>query len=186
MGALGGIFFDRDGTLCENGSGYLGDPEKIILVESAAQVLAAMGRAGYLLFLITNQSGVGRGYFPAGAAHRCNQRLKELLGHGKIFRETCVSTGTPDRPDLYRKPSAKFLLEMCAKYALEPAYCWVIGDSPCDGEMAAQAGARAILIGAGSGAAVEQQGVFRWRVPNLPAAWDLIRRQDGAPAFSAP
>ncbi|MDR0340582.1 MAG: HAD-IIIA family hydrolase [Puniceicoccales bacterium] len=186
MGALGGIFFDRDGTLCENGTGYLGGPGKIVLVGDAAKVLAAMSRAGYLLFLVTNQSGVGRGYFPAGSAHRCNRRLEELLGGGKIFQEICVSIGTSGRPDPYRKPSPRFLLEMCARYMLEPARCWVIGDSPCDGEMAERAGARAILIESGLGVETASKNASRWRVPDLTAAWDLIRLWDGANAHPDP
>ncbi|MDR2663911.1 MAG: HAD-IIIA family hydrolase [Puniceicoccales bacterium] len=176
---MGGIFLDRDGTLCENGPGYLGDPGKIVPVEGAAQVLAAMAQAGYLLFLITNQSGVGRGYFPAGSVHSCNRRLLELFGSGKIFREICVSMGTPDRPDPYRKPSPKFLLEMCVKYALEPKRCWVIGDSACDGEMAIRIGAKALLVGSCADSP-PQQGSPR-RVPDLPSAWALIRAEDDVP-----
>ncbi|MDR2667431.1 MAG: HAD-IIIA family hydrolase [Puniceicoccales bacterium] len=169
-----GIFLDRDGTLCENGAGYVGEEEKIVPCKGASRVLGEMVDGGYKLFLVTNQSGVGRGFFPLGSALACNRRLLDLLGHGNIFTEICLSTGTPHSPDSYRKPSPRFILEMCAKYDMDVASCWVIGDSSCDVEMAKNAGANAIVIDANANepdSVGRPQLLFR---PDLESAWEAI------------
>lgn len=140
------IFLDRDNTLNVDRDGYVGDWKKIELFPEVIPVLRAMRSASYLLFLVTNQSGVGRGYFSLEDVDKCNRRLLELIGDGHIFAEICVSTGTPERPDPRRKPSPKFPLEMCAKFSLHPGRCWVIGDGPCDMEMAERAGMRGLYL----------------------------------------
>ena len=175
---LRGIFFDRDGTLCENGSGYVGEKAKIVLCEGAKQVIAAMKRGGYELFLITNQSGVGRGFFPLGAALACNRQLTSLLGGGKVFSEICVATGTPDRPDSYRKPSPRFIWEMCEKYNMDAAFCWVIGDDACDLEMAKNAGVRAIIISRNATNSSCHEKSCHVAVPDLESAWAVIAASD--------
>ncbi|MDR1436344.1 MAG: HAD-IIIA family hydrolase [Puniceicoccales bacterium] len=174
-----GIFLDRDGTLCENGAGYVGAVDKIVLRKGVRQAVAAMAGAGYMLFLVTNQSAVGRGFFPLGVAMACNRRLFELLGEESEFAAVCLSVGTPQLADPYRKPSPKFLWEMCAKYAMEPADCWVIGNSACDLEMAKNAVAKAIMICDCPKGPAFGNKPCQWTVPDLESAWAVISAVDG-------
>jgi D-glycero-D-manno-heptose 1,7-bisphosphate phosphatase len=57
------VFLDRDGTIMEEGCDYVGKVESVVLIPSAATALKRLQDAGYKLFVVTNQSGVGRGYF---------------------------------------------------------------------------------------------------------------------------
>src|SRR3954452_17515013 len=72
------VFFDRDNTLiaCDE---YLGDPNKVALVNGAAETVARARRLGYATVIFSNQSGVARGYFSEEAVHAVNQRLDEML-----------------------------------------------------------------------------------------------------------
>jgi len=72
------IFFDRDNTLiaCDE---YLGDPNKVVLIDGAAEAVARARRLGYATVIFSNQSGVARGYFSEQAVHAVNERLDELL-----------------------------------------------------------------------------------------------------------
>ena len=72
------VFLDRDGTIIED-MHYLHEPEKVILCPRAMEGLKILEDAGFLLFVITNQSGVGRGYFPIEDVYAVNTRVSELL-----------------------------------------------------------------------------------------------------------
>jgi D-glycero-D-manno-heptose 1,7-bisphosphate phosphatase len=134
------LFLDRDGTLIEH-EPYLHKPEEVVLLPGTTEALSQAMSAGYLLFLFTNQSGVGRGYFKLEDVQRVNARLIEMLGLGPdVFTETCVAPEPPGTPSLYRKPSPRFIQEMITKYDLIPAHSWMVGDSPSDWAAGAAAG----------------------------------------------
>lgn len=126
------LFLDRDGTLILD-KDYLSDPAG---VEVIAGVPAALRRAralGYLLFLFTNQSGIGRGYHTRDDAVKVNERMEEMLGLPRpLFSAICIAPETPDQPSRYRKPSPTFILEMLEQHDLDPARCWMVGDRESD------------------------------------------------------
>ncbi len=141
------IFLDRDGTLIVDGD-YLSDPEKVELLPGAPEALARLRQSGYLLFLLTNQSGVGRGYFSLDDVHRCNARMEELLGLPRpIFDGICIAPEAPDQPVLYRKPSPRYIDETVARLSLDKAKCWMAGDKRSDVESGLLAGINAAQIG---------------------------------------
>jgi histidinol-phosphate phosphatase family protein len=72
------IFLDRDGTLNED-PGYLSRPEQMTLLPGAGEGLARLKQAGFVLVVVSNQSGVGRGLIPSGALVQIHQRLQDLL-----------------------------------------------------------------------------------------------------------
>jgi len=140
------LFLDRDGTLIQH-KPYLHKPEEVVLLPGTADALRRAREAGYLLFLFTNQSGVGRGYFTWDDVHRVHARMVELLGLGAgLFTETCVAPEHPDTPSLYRKPSPRFILEMIGKYRLQTDRCWMIGDAPSDWEAGRLAAIKSISL----------------------------------------
>jgi D-glycero-D-manno-heptose 1,7-bisphosphate phosphatase len=126
------LFLDRDGTLIRD-KVYLGDPAGVELIPGAAQGLRRARELGYGLFLFTNQSGIGRGFYTADDVARVNARMEELLAMpGPIFDGLCVAPEAPGQTVLYRKPSPRFILETIADRGLDPAQCWMVGDSAAD------------------------------------------------------
>lgn len=143
----GALFLDRDGTLIEH-IPYLHDPSRVQVKEGVKEALEKARRNGLLLFLFTNQSGVGRGYFSLEAALACNAAVERALGTEEaVFAAVCTAPEHPDAPPQYRKPSSRFVDEMVERYALDRDRCWMIGDQPVDVETAKQAGIRAFQVG---------------------------------------
>ncbi len=140
------VFLDRDGTLIYNRH-YLADPDGVELMPHAKAILAKLLQDGYLLFLFTNQSGVGRGYFSLEDVRRCNSRMIELLELAdRGFTDICIAPEAPDMPVVYRKPSPRFILEMIERHELDPSMTWMVGDSPNDVQAGHNAGVRSVLL----------------------------------------
>jgi D-glycero-D-manno-heptose 1,7-bisphosphate phosphatase len=126
------LFLDRDGTLILD-KVYLADPAGVELLPGAADGLTLARSRGYQLFLFTNQSGIGRGLHTIEDTLRVNARMEELIGLPRpVFAGVCIAPESPDQPVVYRKPSPRFILEMIAQHALDPAQCWMVGDSAAD------------------------------------------------------
>lgn len=126
------LFLDRDGTLILD-KVYLADPAGVELIPGTIEALRHARDLGFKLFLFTNQSGIGRGYHTIEDTHRVNARMEELIGLGSpLFDAVCIAPEAPDQPAVYRKPSPRFILEMRARHALDPAQSWMVGDSAAD------------------------------------------------------
>ena len=142
------LFLDRDGTLIE-WVHYLSDPEQVVLTENVAAALRLAKERGCRLFLHSNQSGVGRGYFDMAAVEAVNCRMLELMGvEADFFDGACMATEGPEQggPGSWRKPSARYELEMMERYGLEAGLCWMVGDRESDVETGINAGLRAVGI----------------------------------------
>lgn len=142
------LFLDRDGTLIR-WVHYLSDPEGVELAPGIVAALRKAKACGCLLFMHTNQSGVGRGYFGVEAVEAVNERMYELMGVDRFFFDgVCIATDRPDRAaaDSYRKPSPRFELEMVSKFGLNPVSCYVVGDRVSDLRTGINAGMRSILV----------------------------------------
>jgi D-glycero-D-manno-heptose 1,7-bisphosphate phosphatase len=125
----------------------MGDPDQMELLPGVREALEGMQRMGFRLFLITNQSGVGRGMYTMREVEACHERLAELLGLGPdVFTEICAATELPTDPLVYRKPSPRFLLEMIAKYGLSKASCWMVGDRLSDLQAGLNAGIASAFV----------------------------------------
>jgi D-glycero-D-manno-heptose 1,7-bisphosphate phosphatase len=143
------LFLDRDGTVIVD-KVYLADPAGVELIPGAAAALRRARALGYRLFLFTNQSGIGRGYHTLEATHRVNRRMEELLGlPAPVFDGICIAPEGPDDPVAYRKPSPRFILETIAAAHLDPAQCWMVGDSAADLGAARAAGIRVAAVRTG-------------------------------------
>lgn len=166
--AVRALFLDRDGTLILD-KDYLADPAG---VEIIAGVPAALHRArslGYKLFLFTNQSGIGRGYYTLEDTHRVNARMNELLDIVATgFDDICIAPEAPDQPSEYRKPSPRFILEMVAAHRLDPQQCWMIGDRESDLQAGLNAGIKAAAVCTG------KYDAAGWK-ERLPAGVPLFR-----------
>ncbi len=126
------LFLDRDGTLILDKT-YLADPAGVELIPGVAVGLQRARTLGYKLFLFTNQSGIGRGYHTMDDTLRVNSRMEEMLGLGSpLFAGVCIAPEAPGQPVVYRKPSPRFILEKLEQHRLDPALCWMVGDSAAD------------------------------------------------------
>ena len=139
------LFLDRDGTIIRD-MGYLSDPDGVELLDGAKEALQRVC-ASHHLYLFTNQSGIGRGYYTLEQAQAVNARMMELLALPEPgFTAVCIAPETPEQPIVYRKPSPAFILERIAADGLDPAQCWMIGDRLSDLEAGVNAGIAAVLI----------------------------------------
>lgn len=139
------VFFDRDDTLIRNVP-YLADPAGVEVLPGAGEALQRLREQGYRLFLFTNQSGIGRGYFTLAEAEACNRATEEGLGLSSGFDGICIAPESPDDPPVYRKPSPRYILEMIDQCDLNPNETWMVGDKPSDVEAGRRAGVRVARI----------------------------------------
>jgi D-glycero-D-manno-heptose 1,7-bisphosphate phosphatase len=142
------VFLDRDGTLIHDRH-YLADPAGVELLPGAAQAVARLNRAGYFVVLVTNQSGIGRGYFGEAEYQAVHRRLVDLLAaEGARLDADYHCPLAPDDPDPeeMRKPGAGMFLRAAREHGLDLARSWLIGDRLRDVAPAALLGARSILV----------------------------------------
>ena len=144
------IFFDRDGTLMED-TGYVSDPALVSLLPGALDILPALKAAGFRLIIITNQSGIGRGYFTVADYEAVHIRFLELLG-ADYFDATYFCPDHPDVASERRKPGPGMLLEAARDFDLDLQRSWMIGDRESDLLAGRAAGTRTVLVRTGIGA----------------------------------
>jgi len=173
------LFLDRDGTIIYD-KDYLSDPAGVELIPGARDALARALRLGYRLYLLTNQSGIGRGYHTLADAHRCNARMEQLLAPDQpapapapasLFAGICIAPEAPDQPSLYRKPSPRYIHEMLARDHLDPAQSWMVGDREADIDTGLAAGIRAAALCTGKRSREEWNAMPAYR--NVPVFDDL-------------
>jgi histidinol-phosphate phosphatase family protein len=143
------VFLDRDGTLMEEVE-YCRDPALVRLLPGVQEGLAQLKAAGFVLVIITNQSGIGRGYFTPAEYNAVHTRLLSLLSPD-LIDATYFCPDHPDRPTERRKPGIGMLLEAAKDLDLDLANSWMIGDRISDIESATRAGAQGILVRTGYG-----------------------------------
>jgi histidinol-phosphate phosphatase family protein len=136
------VLFDRDGTLVEDVP-YNGDPTAVVPLPGAAAALRRLRLAGVRIGLVSNQSGVGRGYITDQQVGAVNRRLEELVG---AFDVSLYCPHTPDAGCDCRKPAPGLVLIACEILRVEPSQVVVIGDIEADRLAAERAGATAVLV----------------------------------------
>ncbi len=150
------LLLDRDGVII-NYIPYLSKPEQVRLPTGAGLALKKWQDAGYLLISITNQSGIGRGYFTWDDLEAIHTRIRhEYQEFGVNFCDILICPHHPAQACLCRKPSPYLLLEAAKKYNLSLAQSFFIGDAPSDLECAIQAGCQPVLVLTGRGRSTVQ------------------------------
>ena len=140
------VFLDRDGTIIED-MDYLSDPERVVLIPGAAEVLKRLQDAGFKLFIVSNQSGVGRGYFTLADVERVNRRLVELLARDEVrFEKIYFAPEAPEQPSPGRKPSPQFLFDARDEFGIDLAQSYMIGDKLSDLECGWNAGVKKSIL----------------------------------------
>lgn len=139
------LFLDRDGTIIRD-TGFLCDPAGVELLDGAKEALRRALRT-HRLYLFSNQSGIGRGFYTMEQALAVNARMLELLALPPPgFSGICLAPEAPEAPAVYRKPSPRFIQESIRRDGLDPARCWMLGDRLSDLQAGVNAGIRPALI----------------------------------------
>jgi D-glycero-D-manno-heptose 1,7-bisphosphate phosphatase len=151
------VFLDRDGTIIEDRD-YLSRPEEVVIFPGAAAALKQLQDAGFLLFIVSNQSGVGRGYFTLAEVENVNRHLvAELAGAGVRFEKIYIAPEAPDQPSRSRKPSPQFLFDARDEFGVDLTSSYMVGDKLIDLECGWNAGVkRSLLVRTGYGAKLEK------------------------------
>ena len=152
------VFLDRDGTLIVE-KNYLSRPEDVALFPGAGAALKRLADTGFQLIMVTNQSGIGRGYFTMADAERVNLRVcEEFARDGVQFGKIYIAPEAPDQPSRARKPSPQFLFDARDEFKLDLAESFMVGDKLIDLECGWNAGVKkSILVRTGYGTVTERK-----------------------------
>jgi D-glycero-D-manno-heptose 1,7-bisphosphate phosphatase len=151
------LFLDRDGVLNED-RGYVSRWEDFHWIRGAREAVAAFNRAGWLVILVTNQSGIGRGYYTEAAMHALHARMAaDLAAFGARLDAVYFAPHHPEatlatyrRPDPQdRKPNPGMILRALAEWPIDRQRSVLVGDKASDMEAAARAGIRGLLFPGG-------------------------------------
>ena len=152
------VFLDRDGTLIAE-KNYLSRPEDVQIFPATPAGLKRLGDAGFRLFIVSNQSGVGRGYFTLADVDNVNQHLgRELARSGVRFEKIFIAPEKPGEPSRGRKPSPQFLFDARDEFGVDLGRSFMIGDKLIDLECGWNAGVKkSLLVRTGYGAEIERK-----------------------------
>ena len=140
------VFLDRDGTINFD-PGYLSSPADLKIFPAAIRGLKLLSEQGFPLFIVTNQSGLARGYFSENDLQDIHNRLLgELSRAGVKIEEIAVCPHHPDAGCDCRKPSPLLVRRLAARYELDLSRSFFVGDKMADVLTGINAGCRTVLI----------------------------------------
>ncbi|SNC59238.1 D-alpha,beta-D-heptose 1,7-bisphosphate phosphatase [Hymenobacter gelipurpurascens] len=161
------VFLDRDGVLNEEIGDYVWQPEKFMVLDGVPESLARLKQAGYYLVVITNQAGIAKKLYTETDVQACHEKLQ--LACGNLLDALYFAPSHPSVSEsLSRKPDSLMLEKAMARFALDPAQCWIVGDRHRDIQAGAKVGVRGILVGH------SETADYQPHVADLSAATDLI------------
>ncbi|HEY6207288.1 MAG TPA: HAD family hydrolase [Chthoniobacterales bacterium] len=165
------IFVDRDGTIMQDAD-YCSDPKQVRVFPGVPDVLRQLKRAGYKIIVITNQSGIGRGFFTVGQYRAVEAEMLRQLGDG-LIDATYFCPDVPGKPSKCRKPAPGMVLQAAREHDVDLSRSFLIGDKEVDAVCAHNAGIRAIRVRTGFDRATAGS-CADWVAEDLPAAAEII------------
>ena len=184
------VLLDRDGTLIEE-VGYLDRPERVELYPYSADAIRALNRAGLRIVMVTNQSGVARGFFSEAVVHAVHGHIERLLAEAGAHIDAYYYC--PHHPDGKvaeyarvcdcRKPARGLVDRAVRELGIDPGRSFAVGDRWLDVALAREVGAAGVLVRTGYGLTEEQRPLAGLAadavVDNLAAAasWILQHRR---------
>jgi len=187
------VFLDRDGTISEE-VGYVNHISRLRLFPWTAEAIRKLNQAGFPVIVVTNQSGVGQGYFPEELVHEVHEKIQaELKPQGASIDAFYYCPHHPSaRLSAYRvecrcrKPDAGMLEQAALEFHLDLHASFMVGDSTRDVESGIRAGAHTVMVMTGYGRGnleYQRPSLPRmpdWTVENLREAVDTILQHQGA------
>ena len=161
------VFLDRDGVLNVETGDYVWQPENFIVCAGVPESLARLKAAGYYLVVVTNQAGIAKGLYTKAEVYKLHEKLQQACGG--VLDALYFADAHPSVSDsLLRKPDSLMLEKAIARFQLDPAQCWIVGDRARDLDAGAKVGVRGILVGH------TESSSHKLQVADLAAATALI------------
>ena len=143
------VFFDRDNTLIID-SGYMYQPEQLKFFDDTFSVLKRLQDLGFILFIVTNQSGIGRGYYTEDQMHVFNANMLKVLKENDIeIKDIVHCPHAPDDNCSCRKPSPELIDNLCQKYQIDKSKSYMVGDKDSDLESGENAKMKGLKLAPG-------------------------------------
>jgi len=166
------VFLDRDGVLNTDNPNYTYDVEHFHIIPGVPEALRLLKKQGFLLIVVTNQSGIAQGLYTIDQMRACHIYLQEACGH--VIDHFYFSPYHPSVTNsLLRKPGTLMFEKAIAKFDIDTSTSWMIGDRGRDLVPARMLGIRTVQIGD----AVEPENAGDFRVNNLMEAANVIGGQ---------
>jgi histidinol-phosphate phosphatase family protein len=168
------VFLDRDGTIMRDVN-YCADPEQVEIFSGVPQALKRLKNAGFKIVVITNQSGIGRGYFGEEDYRAVEREVDRQIGRdlidGSYFCPDAPSTGSKRR-----KPEPEMVFEAQRDHRLDLARSFFVGDKAIDAECGRKAGVRTIVVQTGVEAHDDAIPLADWIARDFGEATEIILR----------
>lgn len=165
------VFLDRDGTLIRDVD-YCSNPKQVHVFENVPAALRRLKTKGYKLIIITNQSGIGRGFFTLDQYRAVEAEMLRQLGDN-LIDATYFCPDTPQQPSQCRKPAPGMVLQAARDHRVDLAHSFFIGDKEIDAECGRNAGVRTIRVRTGFDKMTDGS-CADWVAEDLAAAANLI------------
>ena len=172
------VFLDRDGTINEQ-MGYINHLSRFVILPDVAAAIRLLNENGILVIIVSNQSGVARGYFPIALVHEVHEHLRERLQQEQAtidrilfcphYRGGSVPAYASDCE--CRKPKTGLIDQACAEFDIDLPNSYVVGDRYTDIELAHRAGLKGIMVKTGYG-----MGDIEHVLPHVAIGPDHIAR----------
>lgn len=150
------VILDRDGVINEDSDAYIKSVAEWHPIPGSLEAIARLCQAGYRVFIASNQSGIGRGYFDYDALFAMHDRLQQLVGElGGRIDGIEFAPDAPDQASDMRKPGPGMLKDLARRLQVSLDEVVFVGDSAADLAAAQAAGARPVLVRTGKGKRTE-------------------------------
>ena len=165
------VFIDRDGTIMQDAD-YCSDPQQVKIFPRVAEALRRLKSKGFKVIIITNQSGIGRGFFTVEQYRAVEAEVLRQLGDG-LIDATYFCPDVPGQHSTCRKPAPGMIVEATREHQIDLARSFLIGDKEIDAECGRNVGVRTIRVRTGLDR--ETAGsIADWVADDLPAAAEII------------
>jgi len=176
------VLLDRDGTVNVERH-YLSDPDQLELYPGVGAALKRLRDLGFGIAIVTNQSGIARGYFDMATLDRIHDRLREILGaEGVAVDGIYLCPHGPDEDCDCRKPLPGMVEQAVAELGFDPTRAYLVGDKSVDVELAQAVGAVGLLVRTGHGQKHVDRCTPAAVLDDLPAACAWIEAHHAARA----
>jgi len=175
------VFIDRDGTIIEDAD-YCSHPKQVNIFPGVPQALRRLKSKGFKVIVITNQSGIGRGFFTVDEYRSVESEVSRQLGHG-LIDATYFCPDVPGQHSSHRKPSPGMILQAKQEHQIDLVRSFFIGDKEIDVECGRNAGVRTIRVQTGLDCDISGS-TADWTAKDFPAAAQLILDEQSRPSIS--
>lgn len=167
------VILDRDGVINEDSDEYIKSVQEWKPIEGSLEAIRQLKKAGYLVTVASNQSGLARGLFDQRALDAIHARMEDMLAQrGVALDGIFYCPHGPTDNCLCRKPKPGLLLQIADRFGIDLRSTWFVGDSFSDIQAARMAGARPVLLRSGKGErTIEKYGPFN----DIPVHDNLAR-----------